>query len=126
MIATRAPSAARPVAVALPIPPVPPVTRTVRPAIARALGHGGASSLDPGRQRTILKLNIGVPSAPISRSQIGSSISVPRAVREVAEVDHVGVPEALQQVDHRLLGVVVVARHEDGVVAAGGEAAGRP
>ena len=30
---TRAPIAARPVAVALPIPPVPPVTRTVWPAI---------------------------------------------------------------------------------------------
>lgn len=31
-------------------------------------------------QRTILKLNIGVPKVPISRSQTGSSISAPRAL----------------------------------------------
>src|SRR5579859_1341220 len=37
---TRAPIAASPVAVALPIPPVPPVTRTVWPAI----GPGGCQS----------------------------------------------------------------------------------
>src|SRR3954465_3792209 len=33
LMATRAPSAARPAAVALPMPPVPPVTSTVLPAI---------------------------------------------------------------------------------------------
>src|ERR1700694_4051232 len=35
---TRAPRAARPIAVALPIPPVPPVTRTILPVIGAASG----------------------------------------------------------------------------------------
>src|SRR6266568_7098445 len=38
VIPTRAPRAARPIAVALPIPPVPPVTKTTLPVMGRASG----------------------------------------------------------------------------------------
>src|SRR5690242_17732869 len=40
VMATRAPSAARPAAVALPMPPVPPVTSTVLPAITPVMVSG--------------------------------------------------------------------------------------
>ena len=53
----------------------------VRSASTPVRGGGWAHDAPTrrGRHRTILKLKYGVFSAPISRTQIGSSISAPRA-----------------------------------------------
>src|SRR3954447_61761 len=56
VIATRAPRAARPAAVALPMPWVPPVTRTVRPAICPV---------------SIMPVSLPVPAPQIARSPKG-------------------------------------------------------
>jgi hypothetical protein len=60
---------------------------------ARPRGGEGGTGPGTGGQRTTLKLNIRVFSAPIRRSHSGMSISVPAGGADVAEVDDVGMPE---------------------------------
>src|SRR6266568_7133061 len=55
---TRAPRAARPIAVALPIPPVPPVTRTTLPVIGRASGMVCAIDGDDDRSSRVSFTNV--------------------------------------------------------------------
>jgi hypothetical protein len=47
-----------------------------------------------------LNWNIGLSRAEYSRTHVGSTITVPRTVMIVAEVDHVHPPEGMEQVGH--------------------------
>src|SRR5687767_3920210 len=83
---TRAPSAASPMAVALPMPPVPPVTRTALPAIVPAIGPRRASADD-------LELEGRDPQGAVQPRPDGQQALGAAGGAEVAQVDDVGVPE---------------------------------
>src|SRR5664280_2633273 len=139
---TRAPSAARPRAVALPIPPVPPVTSTVLPAIGPVMLSAIADSLSiaEGMQGWwVGGLPPATPRQPTTPRRSTNDLEVehrgvqhahqPQPDRQyhlraasggdVTEVNDVGVTEGLQQADHGLLRLCVVAGHEHRVVAVG-------
>src|SRR5882757_48867 len=118
VMATRAPSAARPAAVALPIPLVPPVTSTVLPAIGPVPLFVIADS-SPRRQPLA---TWAVVACEVATEQIASVVTAVGCAHDGVHVERLG----LVVVQENALVAVVLDEHDrtvdpvvEGVTAAG-------